>query len=113
MKAALLLSAALVAWPTMAVAEEAAEDDARTILVIGKSTGYAATDSVTATKTDTPLIDVPQTISVVTRQQLDDQAQHSIADVLRYIPGMTVGQGEGNRDQITIRGREFHLGLLP
>ncbi|MDQ4421602.1 TonB-dependent siderophore receptor [Sphingobium sp. DEHP117] len=105
MKFALLLSTALLAFPTMAAAEEAAGDDTNTILVIGKSVGYAATDSVTATKTDTPLIDVPQTISVVTRQQLDDQAQHSIADVLRYIPGTTVGQGEGNRDQITIRGQ--------
>jgi catecholate siderophore receptor len=41
----------------------------------------------------------------VTREKLDDQAQHSLADVLRYVPGATVGQGEGNRDQITLRGQ--------
>jgi catecholate siderophore receptor len=104
-KKLLLLSAAAAAFPASAHASEAEREDARTILVIGKSDGYVATNSVTATKTDTPLIDVPQTISVVTRERLDDQASRSIADVLRYVPGTTIGQGEGNRDQITLRGQ--------
>lgn len=82
-----------------------ANDDSRTIIVTGTSEGYIATNSVTATKTDTPLIDIPQTINVVTREQLDDQSHHSLGDVLRYVPGTTVGQGEGNRDQITLRGQ--------
>ena len=80
-------------------------DDSQTIIVTGASDGYVASNSVTATKTDTPLIDVPQTINVVTREQLEDQAHHSLGDVLRYVPGTTVGQGEGNRDQITLRGQ--------
>ena len=105
MKYLLLITTALAAAPLPVFAAEAEEIDAPTIIVTGYSEGYVATNSVTATKTDTPLIDVPQTISVVTRQQLDDQAQHSMADVLRYVPGTTVGQGEGNRDQITIRGQ--------
>ena len=103
-----LLSATLYMQP--AFAEEAtfdadASDDSRTIVVTGLSDGYLASNSVTATKTDTPLLDIPQTINVVTRAQLDDQAHHSLADILRYIPGTTVGQGEGNRDQITLRGQ--------
>lgn len=101
----MLLSSAVFALPVVAHAEEAATQDEPTILVIGKAEGYRAVDSVTATKTDTPLLDVPQTISVVTREQLEDQAHHSIADVLRYVPGATIGQGEGNRDQITLRGQ--------
>ncbi len=107
MKYLLLITTALAAAPLPAFAAEAEAGDmeAATIIVTGYSDGYAATNSVSATKTDTPLIDVPQSISVVTRQQLDDQAQHSMADVLRYVPGTTVGQGEGNRDQITIRGQ--------
>ena len=107
MKYLLLITTALAAAPLPAIAAEAEAGDmeAPTIIVTGYSDGYAATNSVSATKTDTPLIDVPQSISVVTRQQLDDQAQHSMADVLRYVPGTTVGQGEGNRDQITIRGQ--------
>ena len=103
-----VLSASLCAQPVFA--EEAAydadaSDDSRTIIVTGMGDGYLASNSVTATKTDTPLIDIPQTINVVTREQLDDQAHHSLADILRYIPGTTVGQGEGNRDQITLRGQ--------
>ena len=103
-----LMCACLCAVP--AVADDVAydieaNDDSRTIIVTGMSDGYLATNSVTATKTDTPLIDIPQTINVVTRDQLDDQAHHSLADILRYIPGTTVGQGEGNRDQITLRGQ--------
>ena len=103
-----VLSASLCAQPVFA--EEPAYDvdaidDSRTIIVTGMGDGYLASNSVTATKTDTPLIDIPQTINVVTREQLDDQAHHSLADILRYIPGTTVGLGEGNRDQITLRGQ--------
>jgi catecholate siderophore receptor len=93
---------ALLVSPTIAHAEG---EDQSPIIVIGKAEGYVASQTVTATKTDTPLIDVPQTITVVTRDQLDDQAQRSMADVLRYVPGVTIGQGEGNRDQITLRGQ--------
>lgn len=102
-----LAFAAIFTLPAHAddAAFEEANDDSRTIIVTGTSEGYVATNSVTATKTDTPLIDIPQTINVVTREQLEDQAHHSLADVLRYVPGTTVGQGEGNRDQITLRGQ--------
>lgn len=85
--------------------EMASDDDSRTIIVTGVSEGYVASNSVTATKTDTPLLDIPQSINAVTREQLDDQAHHSLSDVLRYVAGTTVGQGEGNRDQITLRGQ--------
>jgi catecholate siderophore receptor len=80
-------------------------DDCRTIIVTGVSADYVAASIDTATKTDTLLLDIPQSIHVVTREQLDDQAQYSLGDVLRYVPGTTVGQGEGNRDQITLRGQ--------
>jgi len=105
LKKLLLFSTALIAVPGLALASEADGDDGRTIIVTGKAVGYLADDSVTATKTDTPLIDVPQSVTVVTRERLDDQALRSMADVLRYVPGTTVGQGEGNRDQITLRGQ--------
>ena len=84
---------------------EDAGEDQNTIIVTGAADGYVASNSVTATKTDTPLLDIPQTIHVVTREQLDDQAHHSLTEVLRYVPGTTIGQGEGNRDQITLRGQ--------
>jgi len=105
MKLSLLASVAVLAAPGLAHASETTSAEGGEIIVTGKADGYLASDSVTATKTDTPLIYVPQTITVVTRERLDDQAARSIADVLRYVPGTTIGQGEGNRAQITLRGQ--------
>ena len=65
---------------------------------------YATKESRTATKTDTPLRDVPQSISVVTRELIKDQSMQSLADVARYVPGAGMAQGEGNRDTIILRG---------
>lgn len=100
---AIVLAAA--SYAPVQAEEIATDDDSRTIIVTGLSEGYVASNSVTATKTDTPLLDIPQSINVVTREQLEDQAHHSLSDVLRYVAGTTVGQGEGNRDQITLRGQ--------
>jgi catecholate siderophore receptor len=69
-----------------------------------RSRGYAAVRSSTAMKTSTPLRDTPQSVSVVTRDVIADQSMQSMADVVRYIPGVSMGQGEGHRDAPTIRG---------
>lgn len=66
--------------------------------------GYKADRIVSATRTDTPLIDVPQSITVVTSDQLRDIAATSIGDAIRYVPGVTTAQGEGNRETIIFRG---------
>ena len=66
--------------------------------------GYMTPRTRTATKTPTPLRDVPQAVSIVTRDLMRDLSMQGMADVVRYIPGVTMGQGEGNRDQMTIRG---------
>jgi catecholate siderophore receptor len=69
-------------------------------------TGEYGTELVTsATKTDTPLINIPQSISVVSKQQIIDQGLSGISDVVRYLPGITAHQGENNRDQLVIRGQ--------
>jgi catecholate siderophore receptor len=73
-----------------------------TITVVG--TDYQTTAINSAMKTLTPLRDTPQSISVVTREQINDQLFSSIGDVVRYTPGVTAHQGENNRDQIVIRG---------
>ena len=98
---------AIAASPVPAMAQETLEDgffDDQEIIVTGEKEGYVAISSA-GLKTDTPLLDTPQTVSVVTREQLDDQALQDIGDILRYTPGASIGQGEGNRDQITIRGQ--------
>ncbi|PPC94340.1 MAG: TonB-dependent siderophore receptor [Methylotenera sp.] len=66
--------------------------------------GYQAKRSTTATKTDTELRDVPQAISVVTQDQIKDQSIQSVSESVRYVPGVTAIQGEGNRDAIVFRG---------
>ncbi len=70
----------------------------------GPVDGYRATRSSTATKTDTPLKDLPASITVVPAQLMEDQAMRGMGDVFRYVPGVLMHQGEGNRDQIVIRG---------
>jgi catecholate siderophore receptor len=67
--------------------------------------GYEAKRTVTATKTDTPLKDIPQSITVITKDAIKDQNMRSMGDVVRYVPGMNMAQGEGNRDQLSIRGQ--------
>ena len=66
--------------------------------------GYVAGSSRTATKTDTPLLDVPQSVSVVTRDLIRDQSMQGLADLVRYVPGAGMAQGEGNRDTVILRG---------
>ena len=66
--------------------------------------GYATAYSTTATKTNTLLRDIPQSITVVTRELIRDQSMQSMADVARYVPGVGVSQGEGNRDALVFRG---------
>lgn len=105
MAASLAAAASVPVLAAAAHANSAALDDHAEIVVTGESHGYLAIDSVTATKIDTPLLETPQTVNVITAEQIADQAHRSMEDVLRYVPGVTIGQGEGNRDQITLRGQ--------
>ncbi len=101
----LLASAALFAGTSAAAEAFDADADTGLITVTApRDLGYRATGTSTATRTDTPLLDVPQTVDVFTRDRLDDQAILSISDALRYVPGAVAAQGEGNRDQIVLRG---------
>lgn len=70
----------------------------------GRQSGYAAERSTSATKTDTALQDMPQAITVITGQQMRDQAVQGMADAVRYVPGIGITQGEGNRDGLVFRG---------
>lgn len=76
------------------------------IVVTGNRDGYAVDDGSTATKTPTPLIDVPQAVAAITRDQLDDQNITSLNDALRFVPGVSMEAGEGHRDEVFIRGQE-------
>lgn len=53
--------------------------------------GYIAVDSIVGTKTDTPLLETPQSISVITNDEMEAQNVNNLAEALRYTPGI---QGE-------------------
>ncbi len=73
------------------------------IVVTGR---YLSLDQVNGLKTPTPIIDVPQSLSIVSADQIEAQAFTNIGDILRYTPGLTISQGEGHRDAINIRGNQ-------
>jgi catecholate siderophore receptor len=73
--------------------------DARTGTV-----GYYANSTSVATKTNTALVNIPQSMSVITKDFIRDQSYQNLTDVTRYVPGVAVHQGEGNRDELVIRG---------
>src|SRR5215475_1676322 len=74
------------------------------MVTVSESAGYEIAAIRTATKTVTPLRDIPQSLAVVTQRQIQDQLMLSVGDVTRYVPGITAHQGENNRDQLIIRG---------
>ena len=59
-----------------------------------------------ATKTDTRIRDIPQSISVITEEQIKDQSLLGLTDAIKYSPGVMTGQGEGNRDSVWFRGNQ-------
>lgn len=54
----------------------------------GPTAGYVAGSSISATRTDTPLTEIPQSVSVVTRRQISEQGAHTLNQILRYTPGV-------------------------
>src|SRR5262249_33455566 len=81
------------AWPASGT------QDARTGTV-----GIYANSTPVATKINTPLVDIPQSLSVITREFINDTSFQNLTDFTRYVPGVDVHQGEGNRDELIIRG---------
>ncbi|HSE32295.1 MAG TPA: TonB-dependent siderophore receptor [Pyrinomonadaceae bacterium] len=73
-------------------------------VTITDTAGYAVPAITSATRAPTLLRDIPQSVSVVTQEQIRDQSMVSVADVVAYVPGITSHQGENNRDQLVIRG---------
>jgi catecholate siderophore receptor len=73
-------------------------------VTVMESPGYVLQTTSSATKTLTPLRDIPQSITVVTQELMRNQLMMSIGDVVRYVPGVVAHQGENNRDQVVIRG---------
>jgi catecholate siderophore receptor len=103
------LAIALFQAPPQTIDTVAKKDTARLPSVLIRETSRPATRynagwSSSALKVNTPLRDTPLSVSVITRAAIREQSMLSIADAVRYAPGVTMGQGEGHRDAPTIRG---------
>ncbi|XSG81469.1 MAG: TonB-dependent receptor [Methyloligella sp. ZOD6] len=68
--------------------------------------GYYAAGTSSATKTNTLIMDIPGSVSIIPEELAEDQAANTLGQALLYVPGITVQQGEGHRDQLTFRGQE-------
>jgi iron complex outermembrane receptor protein len=71
------------------------EPAVNTIVVTGRTGAYNVTRSSSATRTDTPLLEVPQSVTVLTRQVVDDLQANRVEDVLAYAGGITRGNNFG------------------
>jgi len=65
---------------------------------------YLEREQVNALRTPTPIIDVPQSLSIVTADQIRLQGFTAIGDIINYTPGVSTSQGEGHRDAVVFRG---------
>jgi catecholate siderophore receptor len=77
---------------------------ARAEVTVSSEAISALGETSSATRTFTPLRDVPQAVTILRKDQIREQAMTSIADLVRYVPGVTAHQGENNRDDVIIRG---------
>ncbi|MFI8417885.1 ferrichrome porin FhuA [Serratia sp. NPDC078593] len=109
--ATIAIAAALGSFSLSTVA---AED---TLTVVGSSNApqesawgpvgtYAAKHSATGTKTDTPLVKTPQSVSVVTREEMEMRQPDTVKSALAYTPGVMVGNRGASTayDAVNIRG---------
>ena len=61
-------------------------------------------DQVNSLKPPVPILDVPQSVSVITDEDILNQGFRELGDLVRYTPGVNTSQGEGHRDSIVFRG---------
>lgn len=87
---------------TVTASEQAAET------AWGPTRGYLANRTATGTKTDTPLLETPRSISVATREQMQDRKVQNLDDAVRYMPGVIASSygSDSRADWMKIRGFE-------
>ncbi|WP_018996681.1 TonB-dependent receptor [Hirschia maritima] len=103
-KAALYASAALAASAIstgVSHADDVAPLKQETTVVTSQ---YLYADQVNSLKAPTPIIDVPQSLSIVDAEQINLRGFNSVEDIINYTPGVNSSQGEGHRDAVVFRG---------
>ena len=92
---------AIVCALPLAAHTQQQDEELEEIIVVGK---YLYKDQVNALKTPRPILNVPQSLSIVTADQIALQSFASIDDIISYAPGVNMSQGEGHRDAVVFRG---------
>ncbi|MCS2159431.1 TonB-dependent siderophore receptor [Scandinavium sp. H11S7] len=111
LKRSSVLCALALAFPCSSFAEETVVVTAQPAeSATAPTQGYTVKSSTGATKTDQPLITTAQSVSVVTRQQMEDQGATNVSQALSYTPGVysTFGGSATRFDAISLRG--YHGG---
>lgn len=98
------LLALAVAVAPLAVTAAETEELAEVTVSASAEPSYQPVVARSATKTDAPLRDIPQTVNVVPATVIQDQQATSLEQVLRNVPGVSASSGDGQRDQVVIRG---------
>jgi catecholate siderophore receptor len=101
------VSIAVMSALTMAAVHAEDDQQLQVIKVVGArddGSGYVTRSSGGATKTDMDLKDVPQTVNVISAAVIKDLHATSLQDVLKTVPGVGLSTGDGQRDQVFIRG---------
>ncbi len=62
------------------------------------------TNEVNALRSPTPVLDVPQSLTIITEEEMARRGFTSIGQIVDYTPGVNMSQGEGHRDAIVFRG---------
>lgn len=105
LRCALLIGVASLSIPAMAETANEGADSASNenpdIIVTGK---VLYTDRVNALRSPTPILDVPQSLSILTAEEIQERGITSIGQIVDYTPGVNNSQGEGHRDSIVFRG---------
>ncbi|MEP3420636.1 MAG: TonB-dependent siderophore receptor [Erythrobacter sp.] len=105
-RTALLLSCAAATFPMTALANEntaenSSDGDRSDIVVTGDVLQSSQINSV---KTPTPIIDIPQSLTITTDEEILERGITSLGQIVDYTPGVNTSQGEGHRDAIVFRG---------
>jgi len=98
-----VFSALTLAPHTKALAEVNAPvaDD---VEVISISAQYLSVNEANSIKSPTPILDVPQSLSIMTADEIIARGISSIGEIIDYTPGVNTSQGEGHRDSVVFRG---------
>jgi|TARA_Y100001968_G_scaffold307596_1_gene325543 catecholate siderophore receptor len=99
LKFALSVIAAALTFNTSVSAST--EDDPERITIEGQ---YLSINESNSVKTPTPIIDVPQSLSIMTAEDITERGITSIGEIIDYTPGVNTSQGEGHRDSVVFRG---------